>query len=478
MRDSDERRRDAASYAISIVLHLGLIYFFLGAPGVEAGGAEPAEQAPATAITITRAAVQEQPSLTITRAARPAPARSPAPQRRPQRQTHPVVVPPPVVERPAPAPTSNLRIPATQRELAKIVKHAPVAARSTPAPSTVAALASAAPLQPAPPTAPPTIAPTADPDPVPPDTARIVARAETPAPTPEPTAPPTAAPTRAPAPVPTVAPTSAPTIAPTRAPTAAPTTAPTRAPTAAPTVQPTAAPRAVEPTSAPRIAATAAATAPAPSRVAAPGPTAAPARSAGETAARAGNGSASVPAAVALAQPTNAPAQRNAAELLNERLRSLTLNVLLPRSDVNYSQKHYGGDDIAQLGQRIEHGWEAGFAPPAAIVPDIFGIVRKARTDTQPDSVTYLYKRGPPGERLHDHSLREIRGGQAGLAYLPGPDAGADPRSPAPGRGLAARLIPGARSCILMTGSRWSVGKSRASLFQGTTERRGSRVHG
>jgi hypothetical protein len=371
-----DRRRFTASYAISIVLHMVLIVLFLGTPGFEAGGSETQEQPVVSAVvTITH---QQPPTLTITRAPRLA---TPAPVR-----AAPVRRQPPV------APVPAAAVPQTQREIAKIVKKAPVAAKSTPPPRSVAAVAPPAPSTPQPPTAPPTLVATAEParvassaPTVPPDTARIVARAETPAPTTEPTSPPTVTPR-----------TPEPTAVPTRAPTAAPTPAPTRAPTAAPTLAPTA-----PPTIAPRVAATAAPSAqaiaartPGPARSEAPARTAeAPAqRAAGAAAAKAR--AAATPAPVALAQPTSAPPGRNPVDLLNQQLKALTLNVLLPHSEVTYSQKHYGGDDIALLGQRIAQERQAKIAPPAGIVADIFGISRKRTTDTQPASVTYLYKRG------------------------------------------------------------------------------------
>jgi hypothetical protein len=72
----------------------------------------------------------------------------------------------------------------------------------------------------------------------------------------------------------------------------------------------------------------------------------------------------------------------------------MTLNVLIPQSQVNYSQRHYSGDDIALLGQRVEQEWASKFSPPLDIIAQIFGIVRKRATDLQDSSVTYLYKRG------------------------------------------------------------------------------------
>ncbi|HXP94231.1 MAG TPA: hypothetical protein VN905_12250 [Candidatus Binatia bacterium] len=390
-----ERRRYAASYAISIVLHLALIVFFLGSSGLEAGGPE-SENQPVVAqlVTITH---EQRPTLTITREARPAKPAPPAPQRK-QTPAQRVAPPAAIVQRPAPAPTSAPPVPRAQRELAKTVKTAPVQAHSTPVPQAVAVAGTPVAQPPSPPTAPPEITPTAEPARVaatvppdtsrivprptatiPPDTARIVARAETPAPA-EPTSPPTVTP-RTPAPEPTRAPTAAPTAAPTRAPTIAPTSAPRVVATAVPTAQAVAV------------------------HTPGPAPTAAAARAVAEESGAQKNAAAPVaaplpvaraatPAPVAFVQPTNAPQQRSAAELLNERLKSLTLNVLLPRSEVNYSQKHYGGDDIALLGQRIEQEWQAKIAPPLSIIGEIFGIVKKPTTDLQAASVTYLYKHG------------------------------------------------------------------------------------
>ncbi len=378
-----ERRRFAASYTISIVLHLAFIVFFLGAPGLEAGVPESENEAVTSQIvTITH---ERRPTFTITREARPATPAPPAPQRK-QTPAQRVVPPPAIVQRPAPAPTSAPPVPRAQRELAKTVKTAPVQAHSTPVPQAMAVAGTPVLQPPSPPTAPPEVTPTAEPArvaatvppdtsrivprptaTVPPDTSRIVARAETPAPA-EPTSPPTVTP-RTPAPEPT------------RAPTIAPTSVPRVVATAVPTAQAVAV------------------------HTSGPAPTAAAALATAQTSGAQKNASAPVaaplpvaraatPAPVALAKPTNAPQQRSAADLLNERLRSLTLNVLLPHTDVNYSQRHYGGDDIALLGQRLEQEWEAKIAPPLSIVGEIFGIVRKPTTDLQAASITYLYKHG------------------------------------------------------------------------------------
>jgi len=394
---SGGRRRFAASYAISIALHLAFVVFFLGMPGIEVGDSESDEEPViAHVVTITH---EDEPALTITHAARRSgSAQTPVPRRRPP-PAKPAA--PPAEGRPLPAPTVAPYVPAAQRELARIRPKAAIAARSTPPPAKAAMRASSAAQTPQPPTAVPSFAPvqpveaaTTAPT-IPPDNARIIAQAQTPVPTPEATLAP-----RLPAAEPSIVPTPAPTAVPTHEATPRPTPLPTRIPTPTATHEPKIAPT-PEPTKVPRLAATAAPTA----RALAPhtpGPlrSAAPVRPAGPPgASRAENGGRAVQprpvssAAVAFAQPGNPPQRRNPAEILNERLRALTLRDLLPRSEVTYSQRHYTNDDLSLLGQRIEQEWFAKLAPPSDIVAEIFGIVRTPRTELQPESITYLYRR-------------------------------------------------------------------------------------
>jgi hypothetical protein len=363
----DERRRYSVSYAISIALHLLLIGFFLGVAGSDEGSPDEGQQVSAQVISVSRAG---PPVLTISRRARVA---TPAPIRRPAASP-----PATVVQRPAAAPV-RAAAPSVQREIARPLRRAPLAARATPSPVALAAAPTAAPATPQPVSA----------QTLPPEDAPIVARTEPTLPpenapiarqiaTPEPTVEPTVAPTRAPTAAPTVAPTVAPTLAPR---TPAPTVAPS-------TPVPTMAPRPVAPTAAPTVAPRPATPAPEePSRVQTTSSSKPESRPGSAVAARS-----ATPAAVALAPP-RPPEQRNAAEILNERLKALTLKNLLPSSPVTYSQKHYSGADIALLGQRVENEWAAALAPPASIIAQIFGIVTKRTTDLQPASITYLYKK-------------------------------------------------------------------------------------
>lgn len=334
------RRRFAISYALSIALHLCALYVLLATP-VELGSTDGGDERAAPAVFVT-----------VSRLQHPAPARPrPVPTVRPLVRI--------VQHRVIPAAAPAVPAPPAQRELSRPRPRAPLEAQATPSPAQVAAVTTAVPTivptQAAPTAAPPTPEPT---------------RPPTAAPTPLPTQPPTPVPTREPTPVPTEPPTAEPTRAPTAAPTQPPTPAPTREPTAAPTAEPTRAPTA-RPAATPRAIAAA-------------------------TPAAEGGGSATAaprtPAPVAYAAPTPGPEQRNAAEILNQRLKSLTLGALLPSSNVVYSERHYVGsiDDVIH---QVESEWMSKVAPPPAVLAQIFGVIHKQSTLHDPESYTYLFKR-------------------------------------------------------------------------------------
>jgi hypothetical protein len=330
---------------LSIALHLGALYFLLAVP-VALSSADVGDEltSPAVAVTVER----------MTRAPRPRP-------------------------KPRVAPTAVAVVAASpaRPELAKPRVHAPLEAQATPSPAQVAAVATAPPAN-AEPTIVPTIVPTVRPTEAP-------TAAPTVPPTPEatraPTAAPTAAPTLPPTPTPTQPPTPTPTREPTPSPTQPPTPAPTREPTPSPTREPTAAPT-VAPTRAP---------------TARPLPTARAIAEATAAAANAGTAATAEPrpektAAVAYAAPTNGPEARNAAEILNARLKSLTLGAMLPTSTVVYSERHYVGD-VSDVIHQVEAEWLGKVAPPPDVLAKVFGVIYKDGTLRDPASVTYLFKR-------------------------------------------------------------------------------------
>ncbi len=369
MPRGSDRRRDAASYVLSLLIHLLALGAFLALLRHELElDAPEAALTPDTTLDIAIETPSPHPTLAPTETpATPLPvptlrisAASLLARSRPT---------PPAARRPNPAP----------HELARIVPHAPL--QPTPAPRATEPPATAAPLVIAAassrPTVAPTVVPTAEPAPTHPPTLE-----PTRPPTPEPTRPPTPEPTRPPTPEATRPPTIAPTVAPTRPATARPTIRPTAVPTSAPTAAPTAAVAAA--TRAPFPAATRG------TAVAAATPGADTEGTAKPSRPPSGPALPQSPQAEPRTEPSaavayRAPSGAGGPSSLNERLKAA-----LPTGPGG-GLKHY--DLGSYQTNRVLDAYEASLAPPLEVLARTFGLIYTSRTAFRADEVQYVYER-------------------------------------------------------------------------------------
>ncbi len=372
MPRGSDRRRYAAAYAWSVLLHLialVLVVLFV-ARALLVGSPPEAALAPDATIAIV------PPSAPPTVAPRPRPTIAPAPPPAPRIAHRPVPIAPQHHEL-----ARNVKDATAQPSAAPLPTAPPVPRRvaSLPVPVPTAAPTAEPTVRPVPePSPPPMPEPTVRPTPVPtlPPTPEPTAR-----PTPEPTLPPTPEPTLHPTPEPTVRPTAEPTSRPTPAATPRPTAAPTAAPAARPTAEPTAHPatRGAGSEQHPAVAATGV---PGGSRAApAPGSPRTPPALAGAAASPPNVPAA--PAANAAPQPVKTDPPGLAA--LNARLKA----TLITGSAASTKQYDLGGYQT----NRVLDAYEASLAPPLEILLKTFGLIYTKRTTGQADSIAYVYER-------------------------------------------------------------------------------------
>ena len=413
MPDPQHRRRWAASYGLSLVLHaLALIWFVV--VSIDLSGEPETLTVRTSDITIVRS---DASPLTAPSSSVPLPSTTRRPQIPPAAHEPKITRNVRATSVASATPLQRAHVPARPHELARNIDGAsPQAALPAPAVRSVPSVAPTAEPQARTPlpaatadlafqskAAPPSTAPVPQPSSVAPTQAPTVAPTQ--APTAAPTAAPTLAPTLAPTAAPTLAPTAAPTQAPTAAPTQAPTTAPTQAPTAAPTLAPTTAS-----TAAPTAASIAAAT-PAPAarvRNAAPlrpslgasanrtavtaGPVAGAAQLRGAPSSSAAHSPAApstqvLPSRQHAAPSDNAPVTPGAALAnLNDRLKHLSAD-----GNVDYTPKRIKIGDGQSVFDAAVLAYEERLRPPLDILKRTFGLIYERRSAGHADSVSYVY---------------------------------------------------------------------------------------
>ncbi len=410
MPDPQHRRRWAASYGLSLVLHAFALIWFVFV-SIDLSGEPETRTIRAGDVTIVR---RDASPLTAPSSLVPLPLTTRRPQIRPVAHRPTVTTNVGATSIASLTPLQRAHVPSRPHELARNVDRAsPQAARPAPA---VESLPSAVPTA-KPQARAPLPAATADlayqSQPAPPSIAPVPQPSSVPA-TQAPTAAPTLAPTAAPTLAPTAAPTLAPTAAPTLAATAAPTLAPTFAPTAGPIRAATPAPAAQIRTAAPLRPGSGA---PATRTAATTGPVAGAAQlhaatSSGAAPASAASSSAVLPARQHEAPSVAAPGTPGGALAnLNDRLKHLGVD-----GDVDYTPKRIKIGDGQSVFDNAVLAYEERLRPPLDILKRTFGLIYERRGAGHADSVSYVYDTyafGPitmcKAWKIIEHPYQEIR---------------------------------------------------------------------